>query len=94
MCEPGTRNGLTFLECCEIVRSGGLRMIRPSGDVSGQYDLCEPFENEKGWTWLDAVTANVVCQVHDALSPDQREKFEALPAKVILDFCWKIANRT
>ena len=45
MCEPGTRNGLTFLECCEIVRSGGLHMIRPSGEASGQYDLCEPFEN-------------------------------------------------
>lgn len=50
MCEPGTRNGLTFLECCEIVRSGGLRMIRPSSETPGQYDLCEPFEDGKGWT--------------------------------------------
>ena len=85
---------MTFFECCETVRAGGLRMIRPSAETPGQYDLCEPFENGKGWTWLDAVTANVVCQVHDAISQDQREKFEALPAKVILDFCWKIANRT
>ena len=67
------------------MRAGGLRMIRPSAETPGQYDLCEPFENGKGWTWLDAVTANVVCQVHDALSPDRREKFEALPAKVILE---------
>ena len=93
MCEPGTRNGLTFLECCEIVRSGGLRMIRPSGEASGQYDLCEPFENEKGWTWLDAVTANVVCQVYSALSPERQEKFKALPAGVILNFCWKIVEK-
>ena len=27
--------------------------------------------------WLDAVTANVVCRVHDALSPDRQKKFEA-----------------
>lgn len=85
---------MTFFECCEAVRDGGLRMIRPREDVLGQYDLCEAFENGKDWTWLDAVTANVVCQVHDALSPDRQEKFEALPAGVILNFCWKIANGT
>ena len=48
---------MTFFECCETVRAGGLRMIRPSAETPGQYDLCEPFENGKGWTWLDAVTA-------------------------------------
>lgn len=85
---------MTFFECCEAVRDGGLHIIRAREGVPGQYDLREPFEEESGWTWLDTVTANVVCQVHDALSPDRREKFEALPAKVILDFCWKIANRT
>ena len=85
---------MTFFECGETARAGGLRLLRRCAVTAGLYDLCEPFENGKGWTWLDAVTANVVCQVHDALSPDQREKFEALPAKVILDFCWKIANRT
>lgn len=85
---------MTFFECCEAVRDGGLRMIRLREDVPGQYDLCEAFENGTGWTWLDAVTANVVCQVHDALSPDRQEKFEALPAGVILHFCWKITDRT
>lgn len=85
---------MTFFECCEVVRDGGLRMIRPREDVPGQYDLCEAFENEKGWTWLDAVTANVVCQVHDALSPDRQEKFETLPAGAILNFCWKVTNKT
>ena len=41
---------------------GGTRRCRRRGyrhPASGQYDLCEPFENEKGWTWLDTVTANV-----------------------------------
>lgn len=85
---------MTFYECCEAVRAGGLRMIRPDGDTPGQYDLCEPFEHGEGWVWLDAVTANVVCQVHDALSPDRQKKFNALPAGVILNFCWKIAGGT
>lgn len=69
-------------------------MIRPREDAPGQYDLCEAFENRKGWTWLDVVTANVVYQVHDALSPEKQEKFEALPAGVILKFCWKVAGGT
>lgn len=85
---------MTFFECCEAVRDSSLRMIRPNADAPGQYDLCEPFENEKGWTWLDTVTANVVCQVHDALSPDRQKKFEALSAGVILDFCWKVTGGT
>ncbi len=83
---------MTFFEYCEAVRDSGLHMIRPSAGEPGQYELCEPFENGKGWTWLDAVTANVVCQVHDALSPDRREKFKALPAEVVLKFCWKVAG--
>ena len=85
---------MTFFECCEAVRDGGLRMIRPCEDAPGQYDLCEAFENGKGWIWLDAVTANVVCQVHDTLSPDRQEKFETLSAGVILNFCWKVTSRT
>lgn len=85
---------MTFFKCCETVRDGGLRMVRPRENTPGQYDLAEPFEGGNGWVWLDAVTANVVCQVHDALSPERREKFEALPAGVILKFCWQVAGGT
>ena len=45
-----------------------------------------------GWVWLDATTANVVCQIFDALSPDRQETFKTLPASVILKFCWRVAN--
>lgn len=84
---------MTFFECCEVVRADGLHMIRPNENTPGQYDLCESFEHRKGWIWLDAVTANLVCQVHDALSPDRQQKFEAMPAGAILNFCWKVASR-
>lgn len=83
---------MTFFECCQTVKSKGLHMIRPSADTPGQYDLCEPFEEGRGWIWLDAVTANLVCQIHDLLSHERQEKFKNLPAEVILDFCWKAVS--
>ena len=70
---------MTFLECCQTVREHGLRMIRPREHTPGLYDIREPFEAGAGWVWLDATTANVVCQ-------------KTLPASVILKFCWRVAN--
>ena len=63
-------------------------MIRPSEDTPGQYDLREPFEGGKGWIWLDAFTANVVCQVYEALSTEAQEKFKNDSAENILNLCW------
>lgn len=83
---------MTFLECCQTVREHGLRMIRPAEHTPGLYDIREPFEAGAGWVWLDATTANVVCQIFDALSPDRQETFKTLPASVILKFCWRVAN--
>lgn len=82
---------MNFVECCEKVREKGLCMIRLREGQSAQYDLL-PFEGEEkqGWVWLDATTANIVCQVYSVLSPDRREKFHTLPASVILNFCWKV----
>lgn len=83
---------MTFLECCQTVKTKDLHMIRPKKNAPKQYDLCEPFEGGKGWIWLDAVTANVVCQAYDMLSPERQEKFRHLPADVILEICWKAAG--
>lgn len=85
---------MTFLECCQTVRDNGLRMIRPRENAPGQYDMCEPFEAGAGWIWLDTTTANVVCQIFDALSPDRQETFKTLSVSVILKFCWRVANGT
>ena len=53
-------------------------MIRPREHTPGLYDIREPFEAGAGWVWLDATTANVVCQIFDALSPDRQETFKTL----------------
>ncbi len=83
---------MPFIDCCKAVKDGGLRMIRPNEDNPGQYDLCEPFEGGEGWIWLDAVTANVVCQVYEALSAETREKFKKDSAEHILNLCWKVIS--
>lgn len=80
---------MTFIECCQEVKAKGLRMIRPCDGAPAQYDLTESFEDGEGWIWLDIVTANVICQVYNALSPETQEKIKALPARTILDVCWK-----
>lgn len=85
---------MTFLESCQHVREHGLCMIRPRENSPGQYDVRGPFEEGTGWVWLDATTANIVCQIFEALSPERQEKFKTLPADVILKFCWRIANGT
>ena len=81
---------MSFVDCCKTVRDGGLRMIRPSKNVPGQYDLCEPFEGGGDWIWLDAFTANAVCQVYEALSAETQEKFKKDTAEHILNLCWKV----
>ena len=68
-------------------------MIRPQDGEQAQYDLNEAFEGElRGWIWLDMVTANVVCQIYELLSPEQQEKIQSLPMGVVLNFCWRVAN--
>ena len=84
---------MNFIECCEKVREKGLCMIRLQEGQSAQYDLL-PFEGEekRGWVWLDPTTANVVCQIYSVLSPERQEKFRTLPAPVIINFCWRVAD--
>ena len=60
---------MTFFECCETVRRDGLQLIRPRRGATGQYDLKPPYTDPSGeWVFLDAVTANLVCQLCAALT--------------------------
>lgn len=38
---------------------------------------------------VDVMTANVLCQVYDAINETNREKFETLSFPVLVDFAWK-----
>ncbi len=84
---------MTFFECCETVRKDGLHLIRPRRGVTGQYDLKPPDTGPSGeWGFLDAVTANLVCQLCAALSVSRQERFKCLPAGMILALCQRFAD--
>lgn len=82
----------TFIDCCKTVQAKGLHMIRPNKDTPCRYDLCEPFEGGEDWIWLDTFTANVVCQVYEALSSETQEKMRSDSAERILKLCWKAVS--
>ena len=90
------RNGvftMTFFECCETVRRDGLQLIRPRRGATGQYDLKPPYTGPSGeWGFLDAVTANLVCQLCAALPVSRQEGFKRLPAGKILTLCRRAAD--
>jgi hypothetical protein len=47
-----------------------------------QYEEIEGFE-------MDVMTASAMVAVHDALSPANQERFDAIPLPRLVDFCWK-----
>ena len=84
---------MTFFECCETVRRDGLQLIRPRRGATGQYDLKPPYTDPSGeWVFLDAVTANLVCQLCAALPVSRQEGFKRLPAGKILTLCRRPAD--
>ncbi len=83
---------MPFIDCCKAVKANGLHLIRPSKDMPGQYDLSQSLEERKGWIWLDAVTANIVCQVYESLSAERQEILKKVSAGAILQLCWKVVN--
>lgn len=84
---------MTFFECCETVRRDGLQLIHPRRGATGQYDLKPPDTGPSGeWVFLDAVTANLVCQLCAALPVSRQEGFKRLPAGKILTLCRRAAD--
>ena len=78
---------------CETVRRDGLQLIRPRRGATGQYDLKPPYTGPSGeWGFLDAVTANLVCQLCAALPVSRQEGFKRLPAGKILTLCRRAAD--
>lgn len=67
------------------LRSGG------KGEVK-QYDCKPMFTGRKhGWIALDAMTAQAIMAVRNALkNPDQVAKFDTIPLMRLVDFCWRM----
>lgn len=60
------------------------------GEVK-EYD-CKPLfsGSRRGWTVMDATTANAVTTVYRALSADKRPTFDTIPLSRLIDFCWRM----
>lgn len=49
-------------------------------------------KNSKGYVLLDGFTANTMIQIHNALSPKAKKKFEDMSLIQAVDITWKIAK--
>jgi hypothetical protein len=45
--------------------------------------------NKRGWFYMDAQTANMLITVYNALSEENRAKFNRIPLNRLVDFGWK-----
>lgn len=71
-------------------RSALLIRYRKDSVAEGQpqYDAKELFTGSKrGWTALDLFTAQALCAVHGALSPEHHAKFDRMPINKLASFC-------
>jgi hypothetical protein len=57
----------------------------------GEYDVKPMFTGSKrGWVVLDAMTAQAIVKVREALKDSPKvDKFDFLPLRTLVDFCWK-----
>lgn len=58
-------------------------------DDQGMEEIVGP----EGAVVLDLVTAGMLVQIHDALSPTNREKFASMPLTKAVDVGWKLVAR-
>lgn len=57
----------------------------------GEYDVKPLFTgNKRGWTILDATTAQAIVTVREALKDNPNvEKFDSIPLRELVAFCWR-----
>lgn len=72
---------MTALEVFRKCRADeACKVARQKKGQPGQYDCKGFYEgSHRGWTVVDLFTASTVCQVHDALKPENQAKFASLP---------------
>ncbi len=83
------------MKVSEIIQSEGLKLIRNKKEehVKGtpwQYDVKDAFTgSKKGWVYLDHFTKSAVLAVYNALSEEQKGKFDNIHINKLIDFTWK-----
>lgn len=80
---------MTITQIAKDVLQNGAALIRSRG--IGEYDVKPLFTgNKRGWTILDATTANAIVTVREALKDNPNvAKFDSIPLRQLVDFCWR-----
>ena len=79
----------------QIVADKGTRMIRPRKEVHirgtpWQYDMKDLFTGNKGgWVFVDLFTASAMTAIYNALSDENKGKFDLIPLAQLIDFTWR-----
>jgi hypothetical protein len=84
----------SFVEVCrKVAAEHSLHLVRAKkGATPGTYEAKVWEGNKRGWTLLDATSANCVVKVYDALNPTNQAKIATLSAERTLDICWKMVG--
>jgi hypothetical protein len=79
---------MTITQIAKHVLDNGAVLIRPR--EIGEYDMKPLFTgNNRGWTVMDATTANAINTVREALKDNPKvDKFDCIPLGKLVDFCW------
>jgi len=82
----------------EIIKTEGLQLIRPRKieHITGtpyQYDVKEAFTgSKKGFVYLDQFTKSAMASVYNAMTDDQRAKYDNIHIMRLIDFTWKCVS--
>ena len=83
------------MKASEIIKEDGLVLIRPRRveHTKGQpyeYDVREYGQGKKkGWIYLDNFTKSAMKAVYNAMTDDQKAKYDNVHFLRLVDFTWK-----
>jgi len=75
-----------------IVDTKTCHLLRPQKNESGQYDVKAFYGrgNKRGWAYWDLFSASAVVKVYDALSKENRAKYESMNPLRMVDVAFKM----
>lgn len=84
---------MNIFEACQKASSEGALRIREQKDNASQVDCVELFPAKRGYTILDAFSANIVVQVFNALNDANKQKFLGISAIKAVKIALSLANK-
>jgi hypothetical protein len=82
----------------DIVQKDGLMLIRNRKEdhekgTAWNYDVKEAFTGKKtGWVYLDSFTLSALKAVYNAMSEENKAKYDTIHINRLIDFSWKFVK--